>query len=194
MDRSDKHKRRSPESAALSAKGDVPRSLSQDTEHLVIGQVVGTRGLRGELKIRLETQNPERFHLLDTVYLGDEFAPFQVGHVRLHKNQVLLQLHGIDDIETAEDWREAWVYIHVDDAIPLEEGEYYFYQLRGLAVISEEGESLGTLVEILPTGANDVYVVKGNRGELLLPAIKDTILDVDLENRTMTVRIPDGLG
>jgi len=194
MNRPDKHKRRSPESAALSGKGDVPRSMSQGAEHLVIGQVVGTRGLRGELKIRVETQDPERFHLLDTVYLGDEFAPFQVQHVRLHRNQVLLQLHGIEDIETAEDWRDAWVYIHVNDAIPLEEGEYYFYQLRGLAVINEEGEPLGTLVEILPTGANDVYVIKGNRGELLLPAIKDTILDVDLENRTMTVRIPDGLG
>jgi len=194
MSGSKKHKRRSTESAALSAPENVPPSISEQAKYLIIGRIVATRGLRGELKVQIETEDPGRFHLLETVYLGDNLLPFRVQGVRLHKNQALLQLHGIDDVETAERWRNAWVYVHIDDVLPLAEGEYYFYQLEGLSVVTEEAEMLGTLVEILPTGANDVYVIKGSRGELLLPALKDVVVNIDLEGRTMTVRIPDGLG
>ena len=194
MNEPDKYKRRSIESAALSAKEDIGSSMPEQVEYLIIGRVVATRGLRGELKVQIETEDPGRFQVLDNVYLGDSFTPFRVQGVRFHKGQALLQLYDIDDRETAEGWRNAWVYVHIDDVLPLAEGEYYFYQLEGLTVVTEAAELLGTLVEVLPTGANDVYVIKGDHGELLLPALRDVVINIDLESRTMTVRVPDGLG
>jgi 16S rRNA processing protein RimM len=167
--------------------------LRASTTHLVIGRVVAPRGIRGELKVEIHTEDPERFHHLPQVYLGDGYTRYAVTRARLFKGQALLQLEGIETREDAELWRNAYVYISLNDALPLDADEFYHYQLIGLAVHTEEGEALGRVAEVLATGANDVYVIRGEGGELLLPAIKEVIRQVDLEAGTMTVVVPHGL-
>ncbi|MHB0857897.1 MAG: ribosome maturation factor RimM [Anaerolineae bacterium] len=161
--------------------------------YLVIGRVIGARGVQGELKIKLETDDPARFHALRQVLMGETHQPFQVQRARVHLGQGLLTLRDIDNRDAAEQWRGALVYVAIENAAALEEGEYFYHQLVGLAVVTVQGEELGTLTEILATGANDVYVVRGSGGELLLPAIKDVIQQIDLEQGRMLVRIPEGL-
>jgi len=161
--------------------------------HLVIGRVVAPRGLGGELKVAIETDQPDRFLQLRKVYLGDGLACFKVQRARLHRGQALLQLQGIADRNAAEAWRGAHVSVSMQDALPLEEGEYYCHQIEGLDAVTTEGERLGRVTGVLATGANDVYVVRGDQGELLLPAVKDVIVRVDLEAGMLVVRLPEGL-
>ena len=149
--------------------------------------------MHGELKVVVETDDPQRFHLLREVYLGDGLVRFEVRRARLHGGQAWLQLRGIEDPTAAEQWRNAYVYVPLEQALPLAEGEYYYHQIEGLTVITVEGKVLGQVSEVLPTGANDVYVVQGADGEVLLPALKDVIIQIDLDAGTMLVRVPDGL-
>ena len=149
--------------------------------------------MRGELKIAIETDDPQRFHLLREVYLGDGLVLFQVKRARLHGGQALLQLRGIEDRTAAEQWRNAYLYVPLEQALPLTEGEYYYHQIEGLTAVTVEGEVLGRVTEVLPTGANDVYVVRGDQGEILLPALNDVIIRIDLDAGIMVVRAPDGL-
>ena len=162
-------------------------------DHLVVGQIVAPRGLSGEVKVRVETEDPDRFYDLEEVFLGDELRRFVVRRARLVKGGALLCLDGIGDRDAAEMWRGAYVYVHIRDALPLDEGDYYWHQIRGLAVMTDDGHALGTVTEILFTGANDVYVVHGDRGEVLVPAVRDTVLGIDLDDGTMTVHLPEGL-
>jgi len=167
---------------------------SAQVQHLVIGRIVAPRGLRGELRLDIETDNPERFGALREVYLGEKRIPFRVLHARLHQGQALLMLDGISSREAAEAWRNTLVYVTMEDAIPLEKGEYYCHQIVGLLAITPEGERLGRVTEVLSTGANDVYVVDTGGGqELLLPAIKQVVIRIDLDAGAMTVCVPDGL-
>jgi 16S rRNA processing protein RimM len=173
-----------------------PESLSSPVDspsYLVIGQVQSARGIAGELRVTILSSDPERFRLLDKVYLGDDLVAFSVKRARLHLGKALLQLEGIDDRDTAEQWSGAYVYVTAEDAVPLGEDEYYYYQIEGLAVVTEQGENLGHVTQVLPTGANDVYIVVGDGGEVLIPAIKSCILRVDLEARVMTVHLLEGL-
>ena len=162
---------------------------------LTIGRIVAPRGVRGELKAEILTEDPQRFYDLDTVYLGEQQIPFPVRNISLHppKNQAFLQLEGIHDRESADAWRDAYIYVAMEDALPLEEGQYYFHQIEGLAVVTTNGEPLGRIQEILPTGANDVYVIDGPHGELLLPVIRDVVCKIDLEKGVVVVRVPEGL-
>lgn len=171
----------------------TPTASGQQVSHLVVGQIVAARGVQGEVKVRIESEQPERFYALKRVYLGEGLHPFQIRRARLHKGQALLQLGGIDGREAAEEWVGAYVYVHVDDALPLEKGQYYFFQIQGLEVRTADGERLGRIVDILATGANDVYVIRGAGQEILLPAIPEVILEVDLEQGTMTVQLIPGL-
>lgn len=166
-------------------------SLSQ--EFLVIGQIVAPRGLRGELKVRVETEDPGRFSDLESVYLGPDRVRYAVAGARVHNDFALLVLQGVADRDAADALRGLTVYVDQDEALPLAAGEYYQFQVEGLSVRDQDGLDLGRLTEVLETGANDVYVVAGPAGELLLPAIKDVILNIDIAAGTMTVRVPEGL-
>ena len=159
----------------------------------MIGRVVSVRGLGGELKVQIETEDPNRFLELETVYLGKHLERFALRQARLFKGQALLKLAGIEDRNAAEKWVGAYVHVHMDDALPLDEGQFYVHQLYGLCVETEKGEALGEIDDVIVTGANDVYVVKGNGPELLLPAIPEVILDIDLEAKRVTVRLLPGL-
>lgn len=169
------------------------REPAADDEYLVIGQVVGVRGLGGELKVRIETDDPERFFDLEWAYLGDERLRFRVSSARLFKGMALIQLEGVPDRTAAEAYRGQFMYVSGAEALALAEGEYYYHQIQGLQVFTDDGEELGRVTDILATGANDVYVVMGPQGELLLPAIKEVILNVDLENGLLTVHLLEGL-
>ncbi len=141
----------------------------------------------------IETDFPERFEWLKRVYLGEEATPFVLEGSRLHKRQTLLKLRGCDDREAAEKLRGRLVQIPIEEAMPLGEDEYYVYQIVGLDVCTTEGELLGKVSEVLFTGANDVYVVQGEKGEMLIPAVEDVVLEVDLAGGRLTVELMEGL-
>jgi 16S rRNA processing protein RimM len=166
---------------------------------LVIGQILRPHGVRGEFRVAPYTDEPDRFARLETVFLADDPdvhpdpVPYAVDAVRLHQRLVLLKLHGVDDREAAAALRSLWILVAREDALPLAEGEYYLYQLEGMVVRTEEGETLGALLQVLETGANRVFVVHGERGDILIPDIPDVVTDIDFATGMMTVRLMPGL-
>jgi 16S rRNA processing protein RimM len=141
---------------------------------------------------------PERFTWLERVFLSrdaDDPDPVvaSVTRVRFHKGQVLLVLGGYQDRGAAEALRGMWLLVPETEGIPLEEDEAFYYQLEGLQVYSDEGAHLGELIEVLETGANEVFVIRGTTGEVLLPNIEDVILDVNIDEGRMTVHLLPGL-
>jgi len=164
---------------------------------LAVAQILAPFGVRGEVRCRILTDFPKRFARLRTVYIGQEDAPdlpaYALEGFRFHGDQVLLKLGGVNTPEAAAKLRHLLVQIPVSEAMPLPEGQYYHYQVIGLEVFTPQGEFLGRVTEILPTGSNDVYVVRGDQGEILLPAIADVILEVDLANGRMVVELMEGM-
>ncbi len=159
-------------------------------ERLAVGQVAGSHGLRGEFRIYLFTNHPDALRAVPTIYLGDAQEPWAVR--RIHPlpegKEAIVRLVEITTPEDAAALRGRRVWVDREALPPLPEGELYHYELIGLDVVDEAGAPLGRLAEIIETGANDVYVVRGTGGELLLPAINEVILAIDLENGRMTVR------
>jgi len=166
---------------------------------LAVGQVVGVHGLRGELAVGILAEDPHRFAQLERVYVGmegQEPIAWQLEGSRVHKGRALLKLKGCDDRATAETLRGYLVQIPAEEATPLEEGEYYEHQIVGLDVWTVSEELLGQVVEIIYTPANDVYVVHDTATsgrEILIPAIEDVVLQVDLEAGRLLVDLPEGL-
>ena len=160
-------------------------------ELLRVGVVTTTHGVRGEVKVFPTTDDPTRFEELDEVIL-DNGKVQQILHitgVKYFKNQVILKFKGLDNLNDVENFRQSELYIHREDAVPCEEDENYIADLLDM-----EGTVLGTLVQVYETGANDVYIVKNETGkEYMIPAIKDCILDVDLEANRMTIHVMPGL-
>ena len=163
---------------------------------LRVGVISSTHGVRGEVKVFPTTDDPARFEELETVLLdtGKEKLELEIAGVKFFKNMVILKFKGYDSINDVERYRGRDLWITREQAVPLGEDENFVADLIGLAGVTDGGETLGTMKDVMFTGANDVYVVeRGNGKELLLPAIKDCILDVDLENGVMTVHVLDGL-
>lgn len=160
---------------------------------MVIARVLAPHGVRGELKCAVLTDVPRRFATTKQVYLGPHYDCFQVVRARLQGHNVLLQLDGITTREAAERWRNALVEVPATERAPLPRGSYYWQDVIGLAVVTDEGERLGRVREILQTGANDVYVVDTEPGELLLPAIKDVVRRVDVAGGELVVHLMEGM-
>ena len=164
-----------------------------------VGTITSPHGVKGDVKVYPTTDDPERFLDLEKVIIGkkgQEAASREVravSHVRFLKNMVILHLEGIPDRNAAETYRQWELYVPREDAVPLEENEYYIADLIGMCVYSEEG-LLGTLREVMQTGANDVYVVDSPvHGEVLIPAIKACIIKVDPADGRMDVHLLPGL-
>lgn len=175
-------------------------NLSEKTPYyLVIGEILRPHGVRGELRTRILTDYPERVFDLDVVHLGRdpmaaEAAVYHIQSVRFHQNYLLLTLKDIGDRDEADKLRGQLVMVDINNAVPLEEDEYYLYQLIGLKVETEAGQTLGTLADIMETGANDVYVIKRDSGpDILFPAHDDTVVEIDVEQGRIIVSPPDGL-
>ncbi len=160
---------------------------------LPIGRVLRPHGVRGELLLETLTDLPQPLDEVETVYLGEAAEPHPLDGVRLHRGQLLIQLKDCPDRNAAELIRGQLVQIRIEASTPPPPGSYYHHQIVGLSVVTETGEALGEVTEILETGANDVYVVAGPNGELLLPALQSVILKVDLEAKRLTVHLLDGL-
>ncbi|MDQ7030368.1 MAG: ribosome maturation factor RimM [Ardenticatenia bacterium] len=165
-------------------------------EFLIIGRIVAPHGLRGEVKVRLTNEDDrEMLQRLERMYVDEANPrPLEVMGVRFHQRHALVQFKGVTTRSKAEELRGLYVLIPKAWAPPLGEDEYYVHQLLGLRVVTEEGEELGRIVDVLFTGANDVYVIHGGpHGEILIPAIKEVIRAVDLEADEMRVSLMEGL-
>ena len=163
---------------------------------LKVGVITTTHGVRGEIKVFPTTDDVERFLELEYVLLdtGRELRRLDIKNVRFFKNLVILKFDGIDNINDIEKYKGKDLWIPREEAQELGEDEYYIADLQGLNVVLEDGTEFGTLRDVKETGANDVYIIDSNEhGEVLLPAIKECILDVDLEKNTMTVHLMKGL-
>ncbi len=166
----------------------------QPPEFLVVGRVVRPHGIRGAMSVEPQSTLIDAIRPGDVIYLGSWSSPQRVRSLSTHRGRKLLMIEGCTDRNQAERWRGAEIKIRFEEAQPLEADVYYRWQILGLKVITEQGAELGTVQDILETGANDVYIVKDEVGdELLLPAIPDVILEVDLEAERMIVRLMPGL-
>lgn len=163
---------------------------------LRVGVITSTHGVRGEVKVFPTTDDMNRFKKLKTVILdtGKEHKTLNIESVKFFKNMVILKFKGFDNINDVEMWRQKDLLITRDQAVKLSPDENFIVDLIGLTVMTDEGDKLGVMKDVLQTGANDVYIVKMADGkEVLLPAIKDCILNVDLEKGEMLVHVLDGL-
>ncbi len=163
---------------------------------LQVGVITTTHGVRGEVKVFPTTDDPARFKKLKNVILdtGKEKIDLEVAGVKFFKNMVILKFKGIDDINDVEKYRKKSLYVTRENAVKLKKNEYFIADLIGLKVESDEGEDLGTLSDVLQTGANDVYVLsKEGEDDILLPAIKECVKEVDIENGTILVHLLPGL-
>lgn len=165
-------------------------------ELLQVGIISSTHGLKGEVKVFPTTDDAKRFKQLKQVILlkNSKEETLEVESVRFFKKLVILKFKGIDDINDILPYKGESLYVTRDQAVPCEEDEYFIVDLIDLTVIDEEEKELGSIKEVIQTGANDVYVVQlQNGGECLIPAIKECILKIDLEDRLMQVHLLEGL-
>lgn len=161
-----------------------------------VGVVSGAHGIKGELKVLPTTDEPGRFRLLKSIsleYPANTLKEYPVQAVRFQKSAVLLKLDGIDNRTNAEQLKGLELKIPRDSCLKLPEDHYYYFQLIGLLVYSVDGEYLGKLTDVMEMPANDVYIIKDAANEFLIPAIKDVIKAVDLENGIMTIEVLEGL-
>ena len=161
-----------------------------------VGAVASVHGIKGEMKVFPTTDEPEKFKKLKTVCLktGGRECEIALQSVKFFKNMVIAKFEGIDSPEEARKYRGATLWIPREEAVALEKDEYYRADLIGLSVVAEGGEALGTLTDVLETGANDVYeITLQDKRKALFPAIKDCVKAVDLEAGRMTVHVMDGL-
>ncbi len=159
---------------------------------IAIGFLRRPHGFNGEILMDLLTDFPERIRKGRKVYLGENHLPAQINSARGHDSSLLVTIQGIESSEAAGELRNTLVYVRADELPSLPTGEYYHHQLIGLTVYDNAGALLGTLSEILETGANDVYVVNKSDGEeILVPVIKGVIVSVDLEKREMRINPPE---
>ena len=163
---------------------------------LQVGIITSTHGVRGEVKVYPTTDDPRRFRRLMEVVLdtGKEKMNLEIEGVKFFKQFVILKFKGLDNINDIEKYRQKSLYVTRKNAVRLQRDEYFIADLIGLKVQDEDGKELGTVKDVIETGANDVYEVEMADGKsLLLPAIKQCILNVDVENGTMQVHVLEGL-
>ena len=165
-------------------------------QKLQVGIITATHGLKGEVKVYPTTDDPGRFRRLKKVILdnGKVSVDLEIESVKYFKQFVILKFKGLDDIEQVEKYRKASLYVTRDNAVRLKKDEFFIADLIDMKVVNEDGSPLGTLRDVITTGANDVYEVALDvGGTVLIPAIKECILDVDVENAVMRVHLLEGL-
>ena len=164
---------------------------------LEIGQIVNSYGIKGLFKVVPFTDDVTRFSKLKTIYIekNKKLEKMEIEEVKYHKNLVLLKLKGIDDINDTLKYKNCYIKIDRTDAVDLPENSYFIVDLIDMEVYTDEDKFLGKIVDVFPTGSNDVYVVKDDLGkQVLLPAIGDVVKNVDVANKKMVVHLIEGLG
>ena len=158
---------------------------------LAVGKLRRPHGVDGEISMEVITDFPDRLTPGRVLFVGESHEPLKLDSVRWHDQALLVAFDGIIDPETVGRYRNQFVYIQAQSAPPLPEGMYYYHQLMGMAVLDPDGQTLGTLTDILETGANEVYVVGTlEGGELLLPNIEGVILEINPEKREILAKPP----
>lgn len=152
---------------------------------LAVGQIINTHGLKGELKIYPLTDDIRRFRKLEKVFIDG--VEKKVVWCKLQTDRVILKIEGIDSIEQAQKYKDKYVEIAREDAVPLEEGTYFVADLIGCTVYDTEGRNLGVVYDVLKTGSNDVYWIKEGK-ELLIPALRDIVVEVDVEHSKIVIK------
>lgn len=164
-------------------------------QFLQVGIISSTHGIRGEVKVFPTTDDASRYKTLKKVFLdtGKEKRELEIERVRFFKQFVIVKFKGIDNINDIQQYKGKSLLVSRKDAVSLEEGEYYVADLIGMEVYTEEGY-FGSLLDVMETGANEVYVIESQRhGQVLVPAIRQCILEVDVEAGRMKIRLLDGL-
>ena len=170
----------------------MPESSADCSQPITVGRIISLHGVAGAVKAQVMSDVAHRFDPGQVLHIRSE--PYAImSSTPIPKGQVLLKFHGIDSITAAQGFLGELVTVPEALVPPLPEGEYFHFQLVGLRVSTEEGENLGRLTEILETGSNDVYIVSGDSGELLIPALAEVIREVQVAEGTMIVRLPPGL-
>ena len=163
---------------------------------LQVGAITSTHGIRGEVKVFPTTDDVNRFKKLKEVVLdtGKEQLNLEIQSVKFFKQFVIQKFKGYDNINDIEKYKGKNLYVTRENAVKLEKDEYFIADMIGLQVFTEDGEMFGTLKDVLETGANDVYIIDSiKHGEVLIPAIKQCVLDVDIEHQKMTIHLMEGL-
>lgn len=161
-----------------------------DEKLIVIGQFGAPHGVRGEIRVTPMTDFPDRFNDLKRVYL-DEATQLTIDRTQYYQRQVLCKVRGVDDRDAADRLKGKLLKVRRSDVPPLGEGEYYQFDIVGLKVYDEQERLLGTVEEILETGSNDVYVVRGDGEEYLVPALKSVVREISLDAGCMRVKLPE---
>ncbi|MEA4847153.1 MAG: ribosome maturation factor RimM [Clostridiaceae bacterium] len=164
-------------------------------EYLSIGQIVNVYGFRGEVKVYPLTDDISRFKRLKEVYVEENSAlvKYEVEGIKLLSNTVAVKLKGIDTEEAANRLRNAYMKVDRKSALKLPKDSYFICDLIDLEVYDEKGLLLGTIKDVLQTGSNDIYVVQTSGKDILIPALKDVVKKIDLANRNIMVKLPEGL-
>jgi 16S rRNA processing protein RimM len=178
----------------MEAAGLESQPPNRQPAYLVVGKLHRPHGVHGEMIMEVFTDFPERLRLGVTLYVGDEQVPMQLVKVRQHVKGLLVSFQGCSSPEAAGELRNQLVYVLAADRPPLPEGDYYHHQIIGLHVLSDQGEPLGTVTEILETGANDVFVIRPQNGpEILIPDTDEVVLTIDLTKGEMVIHLLPGL-
>ena len=179
----------------LSKNANTGSPVDGEPVYLAVGLLRRPHGVRGEIMLEVQTDFPERLKPGEKLYLGETHIPISIATSRPHNKGILLSFEGVADRDAIAHYRNNYLYVNLADWPPLPEGEFYDFELIGLEVVVEEtGETLGELMEIIETGANDVYLVQSADGrEILLPAIPEVVLDIDLDQCRMSVYLLPGL-
>lgn len=165
-------------------------------QYFEIGQIVNTFGIKGMVKVNPFTDDISQFEEMETILVDKKgsLLEMQIEEVKYSKNQVLLKLKGIETVNDAEKYRNCYLKLPREKARKLPKNTYFIADLIGLEVYTEEGKLLGKVDDIYNTGASDIYVIKDELGkQILLPAIKDVIKQIDLEQEKIVVHLLDGL-
>lgn len=168
----------------------------EKSDMLQVGVIASTHGIRGEVKVFPTTDDAARFRKLKRVIMdtGREKRELEIEGVKFFKQFAILKFKGIDNINDIEKYKGKGLYVTRENAVKLQKDEYFIADLIGVTVIDETEQRIGVLTDVIATGANDVYVITmENNKELLLPAIKQCILNVDIEAKSMRVHILQGL-
>lgn len=182
-------------SHSSSQQDQSPGSPSGEPEFLAVGLLRKPHGLHGEMVMSVWTDFPERLQPGMKVFVGEEHQNLNIHSVRWHRQDLLISFQDYSNPEEIGVLRNQVLFVHRDAIPPLDEDEYYFHELIGLQVVQHEsGESIGIITDILETGANDVFVVRGKNGqEILIPDIDEVILEINIENQEIRIQSLPGL-
>ncbi|GMQ56928.1 ribosome maturation factor RimM [Vallitalea sediminicola] len=165
-------------------------------EYFNIGKIVNTHGIRGEVKVLSLTDDPKRFELLDYVYIDNNksLEKYTIKNIKYFKNMIIIKFEELQDMTSAEKLKQSMVKIPRELALPLEDDEYYVQDLMDIKVSTDDCKYLGTIKDIIFTGSNDVYVIETeDKKEILIPALKQCIKQIDMNSKTMIVSLLEGL-